>query len=155
MLKLIPGFAAAVQMAMCQPAACAGVEAIYQKLGDAVKARQPVCVASGRCCKFEEFGHRLFVTTLEMAHFMQSKPQAVANPDPAGCPFQSGRLCTVHTIRPFGCRIYYCDPTAQQWQQDLYEQMHRELKELHETFEISYFYIEWREALEAAMQPVT
>jgi hypothetical protein len=48
-----------------------------------------------------------------------------------------------------GCRIFFCDPTADQWQQQLYEQLHLELKQLHERLAIPYFYVEWRDALQA------
>jgi hypothetical protein len=56
-------------------------------------------------------------------------------------------MCGVHTIRPFGCRIFFCDPTAAQWQEEKYEQFHGEIKELHERFGIKYFYVEWRQGL--------
>jgi Fe-S-cluster containining protein len=56
-------------------------------------------------------------------------------------------LCSVHPIRPFGCRIFFCDPTAGDWQQQQYELFHAELKQLHDQFEIPYLYLEWRTAL--------
>jgi Fe-S-cluster containining protein len=65
------------------------------------------------------------------------------------CPFQIDRLCSIHTIRPFGCRVYFCDQTAQQWQQDQYEKYHDQLRRMHGALEVSYFYVEWRRALEA------
>ena len=34
-----------------------------------IAARKPVCRASGRCCQFEKYGHRLYVTTAEVMHF--------------------------------------------------------------------------------------
>ena len=69
------------------------------------------------------------------------------NPDPGGCPFQNAKLCQVHALRPFGCRIFFCDATAAEWQNDLYEQLHAELKRLHARFEVPYAYLEWRQAL--------
>ena len=63
-----------------------------------------------------------------------------------GCPFQVDRLCSVHAIRPFGCRIFFCDPTSQQWQNERYELFHAELKRLHEGLGVPYFYVEWRAA---------
>ncbi|MGH7214404.1 MAG: hypothetical protein ACREIT_06545, partial [Tepidisphaeraceae bacterium] len=67
----------------------------------------------------------------------------------SGCPFQLDKLCTVHAIRPFGCRIFFCDSTATQWQQEQYERFHAELKRLHEQLDVPYFYVEWRQALRA------
>src|SRR5688572_232070 len=45
------------------------VEAIYAELEVDIDRRRPRCDASGRCCRFEEFGHRLYVTTVELATF--------------------------------------------------------------------------------------
>jgi Fe-S-cluster containining protein len=28
------------------------------------------------------------------------------------CPYQEGNRCTARTVRPLGCRTYYCDPDA-------------------------------------------
>ena len=41
------------------------IHQLYDDLGQAVVERRPVCNASGRCCRFEEYGHRLYVTGLE------------------------------------------------------------------------------------------
>jgi Fe-S-cluster containining protein len=48
------------------------VEAIYKWLDEQIAAHQTeagVCDACGKCCDFESFGHRLFVTTPEMIFF--------------------------------------------------------------------------------------
>ena len=48
------------------------VAAVAEVLAQAdadVAARRPVCRASGRCCHFEEYGHRLYVTAAELAYF--------------------------------------------------------------------------------------
>lgn len=47
----------------------AAVKAILDAADRDIAARKPVCVASGKCCKFEEYGHRLYVTAAEMLHF--------------------------------------------------------------------------------------
>jgi Fe-S-cluster containining protein len=148
------------------PAVVAELEAIYQYVADATEARRPVCRASGRCCKFEEWGHRLYVTGLEAAYtvsrlsgaapalYAESLAAAQAR---GGCPFQVERLCEAHAIRPLGCRIYFCDSAAQAWQEDLYERMQQQLRALHERAHIEYRYGEWRQMLailmESAAQP--
>src|SRR4051812_10991946 len=43
---------------------------VYTELERAIAQRRPRCEASGRCCRFEEFGHRLYVTTMELAAFV-------------------------------------------------------------------------------------
>ena len=42
---------------------------ILAELDADVAGRRPVCRASGRCCKFEVYGHRLYVTGVELEFF--------------------------------------------------------------------------------------
>jgi Fe-S-cluster containining protein len=152
------------------------VAAVYSALADAINLRRPICKTSGRCCRFEEFGHRLYVSTMELAKFVadraasgeQSAGDRPAQPQPnrphalpiftksaggltglvgPGCPFQVDGLCQAHEIRPFGCRIFFCDETSTQWQHDMYEQLHGQLRRLHEDLNVPYHYVEWRFAL--------
>ncbi len=129
-----------------RPAVIEAVHAVYAALQTEIDQRRPRCDLSGRCCHFEAFGHRLYVTTIELAAFVASNKVA-AEPNPGSCPFQHGKLCAAHASRPFGCRIFFCDPTADDWQHAKYEQFHGDLKRLHETFEVPYHYMEWRAAL--------
>ena len=124
---------------------------VYHALQDAIDLRRPVCSSSGRCCRFEEYGHRLFVTTMEMAAFLSQSNRSLDPPgwNGIGCPFQLNGLCDVHPIRPFGCRIFFCDETSTAWQAEQYERLHRELKRLHDDLNVPYFYVEWRDALAA------
>jgi Fe-S-cluster containining protein len=186
-------FANAVAFAQGRSDVRDGVLRVYNALAREVARRRPVCTASGRCCRFDEYGHRLFVTTIETAVFLDGlsdhPPQAVPAPlapPPAftgsagfsltvlpvthsdagivpasfaripeshstggACPFLAYGRCSVHTIRPFGCRLFYCDETSTEWQSEQYELFHAELKRLHEAFTIPYRYVEWREALAA------
>jgi Fe-S-cluster containining protein len=150
----------AVRAASPRSEARTAVEQVYQDLAAQVEERRPFCIVSGRCCRFEEYGHRLYVTTLELATFLHgfdtlSKPAplttSIENWDGIGCPFQVAKLCGVHTLRPFGCRIYFCDATSTQWQQEAYEVFHGRLKRLHEELAVPYFYVEWRQALRALL----
>jgi Fe-S-cluster containining protein len=133
------------------------VNEVYRDLQKEIDARRPVCVISGRCCRFEEFGHQLYVTTLEMGVFLHEL--RAANPAVAadekwsgqGCPFQVNKLCSVHAIRPFGCRLFFCDSTSTEWQHEQYRNFHSRLKSLHDQLEVPYFYLEWRQALSLAL----
>jgi len=156
--ELLESIRQAVYMASTRAEAIDAVATVYAQLQGEVDQRRPACAVSGRCCRFEEYGHRLFVTTIELGAFVRGLAElpaaqreklngASADWDRTGCPFQMARLCGVHAIRPFGCRIYFCDPTAQAWQQEVYERLHGKLKGEHERLGIPYFYIEWREAL--------
>jgi Fe-S-cluster containining protein len=125
------------------------IRALYADLQVEIDRRQPLCVMSGRCCRFDEYGHRLYVTTAELAVFMAELAEMQPMPvgpggGPGGCPFQTGKICRVHLIRPMGCRLFFCDPTATEWQQAVYERFHARLKVLHEELSIPYSYVEWR-----------
>lgn len=132
----------------------AAVTALYADVQRQIDRRRPRCDISGRCCRFEQYGHRLFVTTLELAAFARQLRQGGRDPPPerwdgTGCPFQSNKLCSVHAIRPFGCRMFFCDATSTEWQNEQYEHFHARLKRLHEELSVPYFYVEWRQALAA------
>jgi len=130
----------------------AAVTQIYQDLQQQIDARRPLCILSGRCCHFEEFGHRLYVTTLELATFLHDlrqtpSPYLPTSPSQPGCPFQLNKLCSVHKIRPFGCRLFFCDSTSTDWQHEQYQHFHTRLRQLHDDLAVPYFYLEWRQAL--------
>jgi hypothetical protein len=104
---------------------------LYQEVDRDVAAAGPVCIASGRCCRFKELGHVLFLSSLEAEVLLRDAPpydkQAVT---PDFCPFQKGNLCTARQSRPLACRIYYCDPNYQETGAGLSETYLRRLKDL-------------------------
>lgn len=89
---------------------------LYAELDAAVAGLGPVCAVSGRCCRFEEYGHTLFLSEPEAAILVADAPAPV-RPLDAGltCPWQdvAGR-CTAREARPLGCRVYFCDPAFQE-----------------------------------------
>ena len=165
----------------------AELERVYAAAGAAIAARGPACWASGRCCNFDEAGHRLYVTGIEAIYCLVravSSPwgkatgrvqkggvaaeitvggRAIAlEPAPSGgglladvaaatarggCPFQVGNLCGVHEFKPLGCRVYFCDKSAQEWQMELSEKLLGEIRAMHDRWGIEYRYGEWREML--------
>ena len=68
-----------------------------------------------------------------------------------GCPFQVDGLCSVHALRPLGCRVFLCDPSARAWEGTLYEGYLQDLRALHDLHALPYEYMEWRAALRDAM----
>lgn len=145
--------------AIAHPPIRAGLEAIYAQAAREIEAWGPACWASGRCCNFAKTGHLLYVTGLEAAYCLASL-DAIPTPPPqpntialqqaraaGGCPFQHANLCSVHTIKPLGCRIYFCDRSAQTWQNDLTERLLADLRQLHDTHRITYHYGEWHATL--------
>lgn len=129
------------------------LEVVYERVRQAIAERGPTCWTSGKCCNFEEYGHRLYCTGLETAYAVAAGAKADADAIAeararGGCPFQDGKLCGIQTIKPLGCRVYFCDVKAQGWQEDLTEKMLEEIRGIHERWEIPYRYGEWRSMLE-------
>jgi hypothetical protein len=114
---------------------------LYADVDRDVATAGPVCVASGRCCRFKEYGHTLFLSNLEAAVLLEGAPPY----DPAAvtadfCPFQKGNLCTAREPRPLGCRVYYCDPAYQETGQALSEDYTRRLKTLADEHGVNWLY---------------
>jgi hypothetical protein len=87
---------------------------IYRDVDAEVRAAGPVCVASGRCCRFKEMGHVLYLSNLEAEVLLDGAPPFEGPISPDFCPFQKENLCTAREPRPLGCRVYYCDPNYQE-----------------------------------------
>lgn len=151
---------------------------LRSEIADASARERPLCLGGGNCCRFTRFGHRLFVTGLEAAFCLGRIAEARGRPLGAGdaaeaarrgdCPFLArtrpfvavtlpgaadedagGGLCTQHLERPLACRLFFCDPRAEGWQQDLHERIHAEVKAMHDREGVPYGYLEWNAALAA------
>lgn len=128
---------------------------LFRELDDQVRQRGPVCWASGLCCDFEAFDHKLYATGLEIAWLLAKLPWQVRVDEdwskrltPTGkCPLQIGGLCGVQTLRPLGCRIFFCHRASQPWQHEMYEQFLARLRQLHTELDLPYRYMEWRAGL--------
>ena len=103
---------------------------IYREADAAVAAAGPVCVASGRCCRFAEHGHVLYISNLEARVLLDAAPAYERPVSPDFCPFQKDKLCTAREPRPLGCRVYFCDPAYQETGNQITETYLQKLKEL-------------------------
>ena len=106
------------------------VLAIYAEAEAAVAAAGPRCESSGRCCRFKEYGHVLYLSSLEADVLLAAAPPYQQPVSPDFCPFQVDNLCTAREPRPLGCRVYFCDPTYQETGNAISETYLRRLKEL-------------------------
>lgn len=135
------------------PAIDTGIREIYGEVARETAVLAPTCNASGRCCRFGEWGHLLYVTGLEAAWCLRESARTPTAADvraAAGrddCPFLESGLCAVHLARPLGCRAYFCDPKAEGWQEALSERMLARLRALHDAHGVPYRYGEWRTML--------
>ena len=91
------------------------LRSVYRELDADVARLAPRCEISGRCCRFEEYGHTLFASAPEIALLLADAPPPSRPLDEGKtCPWQDlkGR-CTARDARPMGCRVYFCDPAYQ------------------------------------------
>lgn len=124
------------------------VKAVFDSVDTQVGATAPVCINRGACCRFESYGHDLFVTSVELAYFVGcSDEELLAPPDRSFCPYQQGGKCVARVQRPLGCRVYFCEDRSQHWQSDLTEATLRKLAEIGEQFQLEYAYLEWTTGL--------
>ncbi len=117
------------------------VFAIYAEAERDIAAAGPVCLASGRCCRFKEHGHTLFVSNLEADVLLGGAPPFEPPVSADFCPFQKENLCTARQHRPLGCRVYYCDPSYQEAGNQITETYLQRLKALAKEHDL-----EWRYA---------
>ena len=113
---------------------------LYQEVDRDVAAAGPVCVASGRCCRFKEYGHVLYVSNLEADVLLAEVPPFEGPVSADFCPFQKENLCTAREPRPLGCRVYYCDPAYQDTGNRITETYLRRLKKIAEDHGVAWRY---------------
>ena len=118
----------------------AGLLTIYADLAHDVAQAGPVCEVSGRCCRFEEYGHTLFISRTEAELLLEQGLPANSVVEAASCPFQIHNLCTARERRPLGCRVYFCDPNYAGTGEALSEKYIAQLKQLHNDTETPWEY---------------
>lgn len=113
---------------------------LYREVDRDVAAAGPVCLASGRCCHFKEYGHVLFLSNLEADVLLDGAPPYQRPVSADGCPYQKNNLCTAREPRPLGCRIFHCDPSFQERARELTEIYLARLKSLAEEHGLPWRY---------------
>jgi hypothetical protein len=124
---------------------CEQVKQIYDWLDSQIKLYDPDCSACGKCCDFDSFGHKLFVTSPELLYFYENlKP--LSKMTPGRCPYQKENKCTAREFRFSGCRIFFCKGD-QEKQNALYEETIKKFKKLCDDYNLPYQYTELSAAL--------
>jgi hypothetical protein len=124
---------------------CDSVKQIYDWLDEQIKLFDADCSACGKCCDFDSFGHKLYITSPEMLYFYENlKPlQKMA----AGrCPYQRQNQCTAREFRFAGCRIFFCKGNSEK-QNALCEEVIKKFKALCNEYDFPYHYMELSAAL--------
>ncbi|MBN1816489.1 MAG: YkgJ family cysteine cluster protein [Sedimentisphaerales bacterium] len=129
------------------------VEAVYQwidrQIGVLACSIQDGCMVCGKCCDFETYDHRLFVTTPEIVYFSARMDQDEMRIMTGGvCPYLYGGKCSVHNHRFAGCRIFLCkESLSSQQQAQLSEESLRRFKGICQTYDLPYRYGDLKTAL--------
>ena len=120
-----------------------------------------LCDACGKCCEFDGFDHRLFVTTPELMYLAAnigtkniksmptghgSTPRPGSTSLTTGCPYNAGGRCTIYEYRFAGCRIFYCKADAD-FQSRLSESTLQRFKSICTELAIPYRYTDLATAL--------
>lgn len=135
------------------PSTRAAVEKVYAAVDAAVAAAGPRCDSSGRCCRFEEYGHTLFLSQFEAEILLETALPYEKPVTRAGCPFQVDNLCTARNERPLGCRIYFCDPAYQNRQNEITEEAIAALKRIADDYGTGWRYAPLHVFLNEADRP--
>ena len=143
-----------------RPEVATAIESVHLEIAEAIREVGPLCLASGNCCRFEAHGHRLYASGLEVARCVricEAEGRGITVADVASslergnCPWQDGRLCTARSGRPSGCRVYFCDPRANEVVPMLAERAHERIRAIHDEHDVPYVYGEWRMMLQEVL----
>jgi hypothetical protein len=115
---------------------------LYEQLDQEVARLGPICQLSGRCCRFAEYGHTLFVSAAEVQFLLRASPKPHRPLDRGEtCPWQDSQgRCTARAARPLGCRVYYCDASYQSAAFEISERYITQLKRLTENHGLPWNY---------------
>ena len=125
-----------------RPEIVQAMQAFYTRADRLIVEKSPTCWNKGECCRFGQFGHRLYVTALEVCYYIACGEVAECAADDV-CPHARQGRCHARGRRPLGCRVFYCDPHAQPWQGPLTEGLLGRLRVMHTDLDVPYFYADW------------
>ncbi len=106
-----------------------------------------ICGTCGKCCDFESFDHKLFVTTPELMYLAVNlgaenvKPMITSR-----CPYNIRGKCSIYEHRFSGCRIFSCKGDSD-FQNELSESALKKFKSLCVDLQIPYRYTDLATAL--------
>ncbi len=128
---------------------------VYDDLARDVADAGPTCELSGRCCRFKEYDHTLFLSGIEAEVLLSDAPPPCRSPGlmiGLTCPWQDDRgRCTAREARPLGCRVYFCEPRYQERSHELSERHLGRLKAIAKEHERDWDYAPLHHHLRAAI----
>ena len=105
------------------------------------------CEMCGKCCDFDAFDHRLFVTSPELMYLKDNlAAENIKQMNTPRCPYNIDGKCTIYKYRFTGCRIFSCK-ADKDFQSQLSESAVKKFKSLCNEFQIPYRYLDLPSAL--------
>ena len=140
-----------VAVGRAHPEALADLRAVYADADAAAIRAGLTCLGGGGCCHFHVFGHRLYLTALELAELTTTPPPQPV--EPGRCPYQIDPRCAAYARRPLGCRTFFCSAAGDGPDRVSHENLHERIRRIHETRCIPYVYAELCAMIERTHQP--
>ena len=125
------------------------VAEVYDWIDSSIREEnmEDLCSQCGKCCDFESYDHRLFVTTPEIIYLTEHLGKENIKPMPTGrCPYNIENKCTIHKLRFAGCRIFNCK-ADEDTQSQLSESTIKKFKEICNNSNTGYKYTDLQTAL--------
>lgn len=123
---------------------------VFDWIDSQISQNPAQCRECGKCCDFQSYDHRLFVTSCELIYFVTKLKSDKIKPMSAGrCPYNTDGKCTVYPFRFAGCRIFFCRGD-EDFQRRLSEQASEKFKAICEEFGIPYSYTDLPTAFDKA-----
>jgi len=117
------------------------VAEIYDWIDHEIQKQNYHCKNCGKCCDFEIFDHRLFITTPELIYLTEKLyPDKVRPMADSICPYNEESNCTIHANRFAGCRIFFCTGDKD-FQSRLTEEALKKFKSICIEYKVPYRYI--------------
>lgn len=140
---------------------CRAVGDLYRQVEMEVGQLEVSCRQCGKCCCFGKFGQALLASTAEVGYllaWLKKQPSKLKEVSAKKiesshevCPFLEDEHCGVREGRALGCRVFFCQAEAldKERMENMYEDFHKRIVDLHEQSELSYQYLGWGEAMSA------
>ena len=123
------------------------VEEVYAWIDSQDTPKQDPCKACGRCCDFDSFDHKLFITSPELIYFaVRIKPENIRPMPTEKCPYNSAGKCKVYQNRFAACRIFSCTSDTEP-QNKISETAIKKFKNICQKFDLQYHYTDLKTAL--------
>ena len=103
---------------------------IYHKLDSELKGINPGCDACGTCCHFDNYGHELYASTIEIDYILRNVNVPHFDPNQKTCPFLVENKCTIRKFRTLGCRVFFCNPDYKETSQEIYNKYYKMIKDI-------------------------